>query len=39
MGLRVGDEEAVDVQPGAVQQRAVSLVNAWTWDVTITSAG
>jgi prepilin-type N-terminal cleavage/methylation domain-containing protein len=27
------------VQSGAVQQRAVSLLNSGTWDVTITSAG
>jgi peptide/nickel transport system substrate-binding protein len=39
IGLGVGDEEAVDVQSGAVQQRAVSLLNAGRWDVTITSAG
>ena len=39
IGLGVGDEQAVDVQSGAVQERAVSLVKAWTWDVTITSAG
>ena len=39
IGLGVGDEEVVGMQSGAVQERAVSLLKAWTWDVTITSAG
>ena len=39
MRLGVDDEEALDVQSGAVQERVVSLLKGWTWDVTITSAG